>query len=126
MKATDFANFFEFHIEIIPTEDYIEILEDDNTDDLFCWATGNSTVYAVIDDQAGFDTRYIDKVQDLTECFDSLHKDYIEDLIEEDGFECDETKDATSAYVLQSLTATEAKLNSLLSDLRKEKGNWEK
>ena len=30
MKATDFANFFEFHIEIIPTEDYIEILEDDN------------------------------------------------------------------------------------------------
>ena len=39
---------------------------------------------------------------------------------------CEETKDATAAYVLQSLTATEAKLNTLLSDLRKEKGNWEK
>jgi vacuolar-type H+-ATPase subunit H len=39
---------------------------------------------------------------------------------------CEETKDATSAYVLQSLTATEAKLNTLLADLRKEKGNWEK
>ncbi|HAG12541.1 MAG TPA: vacuolar-type H+-ATPase subunit H [Ruminococcus sp.] len=39
---------------------------------------------------------------------------------------CEETKDATASYVLQSLTATEAKLNTLLADLRKEKENWEK
>lgn len=39
---------------------------------------------------------------------------------------CEDTKSATSNYVLQSLTATEAKLNTLLQDLRKEKNNWEK
>lgn len=39
---------------------------------------------------------------------------------------CDQTKDATSNYVLQSLTETEAKLNTLLQDIRKEKNNWEK
>ncbi|MCQ2406911.1 MAG: vacuolar-type H+-ATPase subunit H [Oscillospiraceae bacterium] len=39
---------------------------------------------------------------------------------------CEQTKDATSSYVLQALTETEAKLNVLLNDLRKEKSNWEK
>ena len=39
---------------------------------------------------------------------------------------CEQTKDATSAYVLQALTETEAKLNVLLTDLRKEKSSWEK
>ena len=39
---------------------------------------------------------------------------------------CEQTKDATSAYVLQALTETEAKLNILLTDLRKEKSSWEK
>lgn len=39
---------------------------------------------------------------------------------------CDQTKEATSVYVLQSLTETEAKLNTLLQDIRKEKNNWEK
>lgn len=39
---------------------------------------------------------------------------------------CDQTKDATSNFVLQSLTETEAKLNTLLQDIRKEKNNWEK
>lgn len=39
---------------------------------------------------------------------------------------CEDTKSATSNYVLQSLTATEAKLNTLLQDIRKEKSNWDK
>lgn len=39
---------------------------------------------------------------------------------------CEETKDATSAYVLQSLTATEAKLNSLLAEIKRERSNWDK
>ena len=39
---------------------------------------------------------------------------------------CEDTKDATSAYVLQSLTATESKLNELMQDLKREKSNWEK
>ncbi|MCQ2417037.1 MAG: vacuolar-type H+-ATPase subunit H [Oscillospiraceae bacterium] len=39
---------------------------------------------------------------------------------------CENTKSGTSAYVLQSLTATEAKLNALMDELRKEKANWEK
>ena len=39
---------------------------------------------------------------------------------------CEDTKSATSNYVLKSLTATEASLNTLLQDIRKEKSNWEK
>ena len=39
---------------------------------------------------------------------------------------CEDTKDATAAYVLQSLTATEARLNELLNEIRRERGNWEK
>ena len=39
---------------------------------------------------------------------------------------CEDTKSATAAYVLQSLTSTEAKLNELLSEIRRERGNWEK
>ena len=39
---------------------------------------------------------------------------------------CEETKEATSSYVLTSLNATEAKLKDLLEDLKREKGNWEK
>jgi vacuolar-type H+-ATPase subunit H len=39
---------------------------------------------------------------------------------------CEDTKDATSAYVLQSLTSTEARLNELLNEIRRERGNWEK
>lgn len=39
---------------------------------------------------------------------------------------CEETKNATSNYVLQSLVSTEARLNELLQEIRKEKSNWEK
>lgn len=39
---------------------------------------------------------------------------------------CEDTKDATAAYVLQSLTSTETKLNELMQDLKREKSNWEK
>ncbi|MBR3268769.1 MAG: vacuolar-type H+-ATPase subunit H [Oscillospiraceae bacterium] len=39
---------------------------------------------------------------------------------------CEDTKDATAAYVLQSLTSTEARLNELLNEIRRERGNWEK
>jgi len=39
---------------------------------------------------------------------------------------CEDTKDATAAYVLQSLTATETRLEDLLNEVRRERGNWEK
>ena len=39
---------------------------------------------------------------------------------------CEETKEATASYVLTSLNATEARLNELLADLKREKENWDK
>ena len=39
---------------------------------------------------------------------------------------CEDTKDATAAYVLQSLNSTETKLSELMQDLKREKSNWEK
>lgn len=38
---------------------------------------------------------------------------------------CDQTKAATSSYVLQSLQSTEASIADLLEQVRKERGNWE-
>lgn len=39
---------------------------------------------------------------------------------------CEETKEATSAFVLNSLTNTEEKLNALLTEIKRERSNWEK
>lgn len=39
---------------------------------------------------------------------------------------CEETKEATSAFVLNSLSNTEANLNSLLEEIKRERNNWEK
>ena len=38
---------------------------------------------------------------------------------------CEQTKEATGAFVLQSLTATEARINSLLAEIKRERSNWE-
>ena len=39
---------------------------------------------------------------------------------------CEDTKEATSAFVLNSLTNTEEKLNALLAEIKRERSNWEK
>ncbi len=39
---------------------------------------------------------------------------------------CDQTKQATEAYVLQSLTVTEERLQDALLQIRKERENWQK
>lgn len=61
MKATEFANFFEFEIRKgeIPDE------------------FGDISKYDVVDCQGVFDTRHIDDVKDLVNCFDSMIDDYI-------------------------------------------------
>ena len=38
---------------------------------------------------------------------------------------CDQTKAATSAYVLQSLQTTEEQISALLEQVQKERSNWE-
>lgn len=38
---------------------------------------------------------------------------------------CDQTKAATTAYVLQSLQSTEEQIAALLEQVQKERGNWE-
>lgn len=82
MKATDFCNFFEFSIERIAKEEYEKVKDSD-----FAWADENADkIYAVRDDQGVFQTRYINDISDLSECFDSLLNDYIDEDVEEDGF----------------------------------------
>lgn len=83
MNASDFANFFDFSIEWVENEKVDE-------NDLFFHGTinenGTFTGYQVVDDQCVFDTRYIDEVRDLPECFDSLLVDYIDSDLEEYGY----------------------------------------
>lgn len=70
MKATDFANFFDFTIQ-----------KGEELDEF-----GEISKYDVVDDQGVFHTRHINDVKDLVDCFDSMLNDYIFDSLEEDGF----------------------------------------
>lgn len=79
MKATDFANYFDFSIELIP---WNEVPEDDKA-----YLAKQTEIYAVSDDQGVFHTRYINNILDLADCFDSMLNDYILNDIEEYGFE---------------------------------------
>lgn len=71
MKATEFANFFDFTIQ--KGEELNEFRE--------------LSKYDVVDDQGCFHTRHIDDVRELVDCFDSMLDDYIFSSLEEDGFE---------------------------------------
>ena len=82
MKATDFVARFEFSIRRIPFE---ELPEEEKEE-----FEGDEVVYEVSDDQGVFDSRYINHVSDLVNCFDSMLNDYVNDNIEEDGFEYNE------------------------------------
>lgn len=74
MKATEFAKFFEFTIQF--ATDFDEY--------------GNEAKYEVIDDQGVFHTRYINKIEELIDCFDSMLDDYIFSIFEEDGYKFNE------------------------------------
>lgn len=37
---------------------------------------------------------------------------------------CDDTKEATASYVIQSLTATEKQIHAVLDEIKKERENW--
>lgn len=71
MKATEFANYFDFTIQFVTIPD----------EELFHYA------YDVVDNQGVFYTREIDDVTELVDCFDSMLPDYVESVLEEHGFE---------------------------------------
>ncbi len=81
MNASDFAKFFDFSIKRIENE----MVDKDE----FFWGTYNEdntfTGYRVADNEAVLTTRYIDKVGDLVECFDSMLTDYIDSALEDYG-----------------------------------------
>ncbi len=47
------------------------------------------------------------------------------ELLAKTKTKCDETKEATAAYVLQSLTNTEAQIASMLTQIQQERRNWD-
>jgi hypothetical protein len=98
MKATDFANFFEFFIQT--KKDYGDIVLTNDDYDI-----ENKDIpeikYIVTDNQGIFHNRYIREIKELTDCFDSMLSDYIDSMIEEDGFEYD--KDNKDTYYEQAL-----------------------
>ena len=98
MKATEFANFFEFSIQT--KEDYGE-LPKGLEHDCFCLCDIKDIKYVVTDDQGCFSNRYISDVRELADCFDPELPDYIDSNIEEDGFVYDEKSNDT--YYEQAL-----------------------
>ena len=80
MKATEFCHFFEFSISVSP----LEVVPKDERDCL-----NEKWIYEITDDQGVFRTRYVDNIAGITDCFDSMLQDYIQDNLEEDGFEPD-------------------------------------
>ena len=69
MNATDFCNFFDFTI----------VKEHGYNDD-------EEYNYIGIDDWGVFQNRYSEDIEGISEWFDSMLKDYIDDDIEENGF----------------------------------------
>ena len=115
MKATEFCDFFEFSIARISKEEYKDIKKNDNHWYNFHWADENEdNIYEVSDMQGVFEPRYINKVADLTECFDSMLNDYIDEDVEENGFTNDENNTEKSYYeqMLDWLPTSEIYKNS--------------
>ena len=96
MKATEFCKFFEFSLE--RKHGYDEDEDEYN--------------YVAMDDQGTLDPRYVMDVDDLTECFDSLLKDYIDDGIQEHGFEYNLMSD--TSYYEQALKWIKTEANELI------------
>lgn len=84
MKATEFCNFFDFTLEKGEFEVKNDIIYDDGV-----------YKYCATDDQACWDDRYVNDVNDLASEFDSCLQNYVNDYIEEDGFEYDKEKDGS-------------------------------
>lgn len=75
MKATEFCSFFDFSIEMSP----IEVVPEDEKEEL-----NGKWIYEITDNEGVFHTRYVDKITDITECFDSMIDDYIFGDLSED------------------------------------------
>ena len=93
MKATEFCKFFEFTLTkehgVVPESDVIFGGEEYN--------------YIAIDDQGVFHSRYAMEVNDFIDMFDICLNDYIDSIIEEDGFEYDKEKEVDETYYEQAL-----------------------
>lgn len=85
MQATEFCHYFEFSLN-----------KEHGFDD-----DGSEYNYAVVDDQGVFDTRYIMQIDELVNCFDVMLRDYVEDYVEDNGFEYDSSLEKT--YYEQAL-----------------------
>ena len=85
MKASDFCDFFEFTLFKGGYED-----ED-----------GITYPYMATDNQGTFEPRFVESVSELSNCFDSLLVDYINDDVESNGFVFD--NDDFREYYVQLL-----------------------
>lgn len=79
MKASEFAEFFDFEINYVENKDITPVL-----DEVFAWGIDKEDVasftgYEVYDTQNVFRSRYIEKIEYLTECFDTMLNDSIFD-----------------------------------------------
>ena len=79
MKASEFAEFFDFEIDYVENKDITPVLNE-----VFAWGideedAASFTGYEVYDNQGVLSSRYIEKIEDLTECFDSMLNDSIFD-----------------------------------------------
>lgn len=95
MKATEFCKYFEFTLTR-------EHGFDENDGEYN---------YIATDDQGTLDPRHVMNVDDLTECFDSLLTDYIDDSIQVDGFKYDLM--SHSSYYEQALEWIKTKADEL-------------
>lgn len=84
MKATEFCKLFDFTLE----KGEFEVKNDITYDD-------GIYKYCATDDQACFHDRYVNDVNELVNEFDSCLQNYVNDYIEEDGFEYDKEKNET-------------------------------
>lgn len=91
MKASEFAGFFEFSIT---REDH---LDEEN----FCKR------FIVTDKQGVMETRHISYVEGLSDCFDSLLDDYVNDNLKEYGFDFD--RKSRKSYYSQALSFLKGK-----------------
>lgn len=89
--ATDICGFFDFYI----------VKESGKKED------GEPYHYRVIDGQGVFGDRYIETIDGLTECFDSMLPDYVDYNVEEDGFREDENSPLSRYEQLQNWIMTQ-------------------
>ena len=101
MKASDFCEFFEFSISKHKRAE----MDKSCFGGHFDWSDEDEPiVYAVRDDQGVFETRYINRVSQLVDCFDSMLPDYVDETLVENGFVYDEDAEANAeaAYYEQA------------------------